>query len=151
MAKYMEVSTEIYNIYLRRISPEDIHVYSVDEVFIDATSYLKTCGVTARELAAQLINDVINETGITATVGIGTNLFLAKVAMDIDAKHMEPDKNGVRISELDEMSFRERLWDHTPITDFWRIGRGMRRGSTNTAYIRWAILRSHLSRGRKAM
>ncbi|MBQ1892672.1 MAG: DNA methylase [Clostridia bacterium] len=125
MAKYMEVSTEIYNIYLRRISPEDIHVYSVDEVFIDATSYLKTRGVTARQLAAQLINDVINETGITATVGIGTNLFLAKVAMDIDAKHMEPDKNGVRISELDEMSFRERLWDHTPITDFWRIGRGI--------------------------
>ena len=125
MAKYMEVSTQIYDIYLRRISSEDIHVYSVDEVFIDATSYLKTRGVTARELAAELINDVIAETGITATVGIGTNLFLAKIAMDIDAKHMEPDKNGVRISELDEMSFRERLWDHKPITDFWRIGRGI--------------------------
>lgn len=125
MARYVEVSTAIYNIYLRHISPEDIHVYSIDEVFIDAASYLKTYRLTARELAMTLIGEVPNETGITATVGIGTNPYLAKVAMDIDAKHMKPDENGVRISELDEMSYRERLWDHRPITDFWRVGPGI--------------------------
>ncbi|MBO4383969.1 MAG: DNA methylase [Clostridia bacterium] len=125
MARYVEVSTAIYNIYLRYISPEDIHVYSIDEVFIDATNYLGTYRLTARELAMEMIGDVLAETGITATVGIGTNLYLAKIAMDIDAKHMPPDENGVRISELDEISYRERLWEHRPITDFWRVGRGI--------------------------
>ncbi len=125
MARYMEVSAKIYDIYLRYIAPEDIHVYSVDEVFIDVTNYLKSFKVTPRELAMRMINAVLEETGITATVGIGTNMYLAKIAMDIDAKHMQPDSNGVRISELDEMSYRKRLWAHTPITDFWRIGRGI--------------------------
>ena len=125
MARYMEVSANIYKIYLRYIAPEDIHVYSVDEVFIDVSKYLKPLKTTARELAMRMIADVLKETGITATVGIGTNLYLAKIAMDIDAKHMPPDKNGVRIAELDEMSYRERLWAHTPITDFWRVGHGI--------------------------
>lgn len=124
MAKYMEVSSKIYSIYLKYISPDDIHVYSIDEVFIDATNYLKTYKMTANELAVTMINDVLKSTGITATAGIGTNLYLAKIAMDIDAKRMKPDKNGVRISELDEHSYRERLWTHKPLTDFWRIGKG---------------------------
>ena len=124
MAKYMEVSTEIYNIYLKYIAPEDIHVYSIDEVFIDATDYLKTYNMSPRELAMIMIKDVLDTTGITATAGIGTNLYLCKVAMDIEAKHIEPDKDGVRIAELDEMSYRRKLWDHRPITDFWRIGKG---------------------------
>lgn len=124
MSRYMELSDRIYNIYLRYIAPEDIHVYSIDEVFIDASSYLKTYGTTARELAVRMIHDVLTETGITATVGIGTNLYLAKVAMDIVAKKMQADKDGVRIAELDEMSYRRTLWEHTPITDFWRVGRG---------------------------
>ena len=124
MAYYMEYSTKIYNIYLRYIAPEDIHVYSVDEVFIDVTSYLKTYEKTPRELAMMLIMDVLKETGITATAGIGTNLYLCKVAMDIVAKHIKPDKDGVRIAELNEISYRRILWGHKPITDFWRIGRG---------------------------
>ena len=124
MAKYMEVSTEIYNIYLKSIAPEDIHVYSIDEVFIDATDYLKTYNMSPRELAMTMIKDVLDTTGITATAGIGTNLYLCKVAMDIEAKHIEPDKDGVRIAELDEMSYRRKLWDHRPLTDFWRIGKG---------------------------
>lgn len=124
MAHYMEVSTKIYEIYLRYIAPEDIHVYSIDEVFIDATSYLKTYRCTANELAIRMIRDVLKETGITATAGIGTNLYLAKVAMDIVAKKMSADENGVRIAELDEMSFRDKLWGHKPLTDFWRIGSG---------------------------
>ena len=127
MAEYMRVSTLIYGIYLRRVAPEDIHVYSVDEVFIDASRYLQTYRMTARELAYALIRDVLRETGITATAGIGTNLYLCKVAMDIVAKHMSPDKDGVRIAELDEQSYREQLWAHRPITDFWRIGRGYAR------------------------
>ena len=124
MAKYMKMSTRIYNVYLKYIAPEDIHVYSIDEVFIDATHYLKTYGLTARELAIKMIRDVLKETGITATAGIGTNLYLAKIAMDIVAKKMPADKDGVRIAELDEMSYRRELWNHTPITDFWRIGKG---------------------------
>ena len=124
MAHYMDVSTKIYQIYLRHIAPEDIHVYSIDEVFIDATGYLAASGLTARELAMKLILEVLNETGITATAGIGTNLYLCKVAMDIGAKHIQPDENGVRIAELDEMSFRRTLWAHRPLTDFWRVGRG---------------------------
>ena len=124
MAHYMDVSTKIYQIYLRHIAPEDIHVYSIDEVFIDATGYLAASGLTARELAMKLILEVLNETGITATAGIGTNLYLCKVAMDIGAKHIQPDENGVRIAELDEMSYRRTLWPHQPLTDFWRVGRG---------------------------
>ena len=124
MARYMEVSGRIYEVYLRYIAPEDIHVYSIDEVFIDATAYLKTYGMTARELARTMILDVLGATGITATAGIGTNLYLCKVAMDIEAKHIPADENGVRIAELDEASYRSALWDHRPITDFWRVGRG---------------------------
>lgn len=125
MAHYMEVSTRIYNVYLKYIAPEDIHIYSIDEVFIDATDYLKTYGLTPHELAMKMVLDVLETTGITATAGIGTNLYLCKIAMDIYAKHCEPDKNGVRIAELDEMSYRRILWDHRPLTDFWRVGRGI--------------------------
>lgn len=124
MALYMKYSTEIYNIYLRYIAPEDIHVYSIDEVMIDASAYLDTYKLSARELTKRMILDVQNETGITATAGIGTNLYLSKVAMDIVAKHIEPDQSGVRIAELDERTYRELLWGHRPLTDFWRVGRG---------------------------
>lgn len=124
MAHYMEVSTQIYNIYLRYIAPEDIHVYSIDEVFIDTTGYLKTYRLSPRELAMKLIQEVLRETGITATAGIGTNLYLCKIAMDIVAKHIPADENGVRIAELDEMSYRHKLWNHRPLTDFWRVGSG---------------------------
>lgn len=124
MALYMDYSTRIYNIYLRFVAKEDIHVYSVDEVMIDVTSYLETYRMTARQLAAQMIRAVMKETGITATAGIGTNLYLCKVAMDIVAKHVEADEDGLRIAELDEMSYRRLLWDHKPITDFWRVGKG---------------------------
>jgi len=124
MAHYMKWSTRIYQIYLQFAAPEDIHVYSIDEVMIDVTDYLKTDGITAREMAERMIHAVYSVTGITATAGIGTNLYLAKVAMDIVAKHVEPDENGVRIGELDEMSYRRLLWGHRPLTDFWRVGRG---------------------------
>ena len=124
MARYMEISTEIYNIYLKYIAPEDMHVYSIDEVFMDVTSYLNTYRLSARELAMKIILDVLHTAGITATAGIGTNLYLCKVAMDIEAKHIPPDKNGVRIAELDEMSYRRKLWSHRPLTDFWRVGKG---------------------------
>ena len=124
MARYMEYSTKIYNIYLKYIAPEDIHIYSIDEVFIDVTHYLSTYNMTARELAMTMIQDILSTTGITATAGIGTNMYLCKIAMDIVAKHIEPDKNGVRIAELDEMSYRRLLWNHKPLTDFWRVGRG---------------------------
>ena len=124
MAYYMEYSTRIYQIYLKYIAPEDIVVYSIDEVFIDVTSYLKTYKMTARQLAMTIINDIFRTTGITATAGIGTNLYLCKIAMDIVAKKMPADENGVRIAELDEMSYRRQLWNHTPITDFWRVGNG---------------------------
>lgn len=124
MAYYMKYSTRIYDIYLRYIAPEDMHVYSIDEVFIDATTYLKTYKLTARELALKMIKDVQKETGVTATAGIGTNMYLCKVAMDIVAKKIPPDKDGVRIAKLDEMSYRRLLWNHAPLTDFWRVGRG---------------------------
>lgn len=124
MAYYMEYGTRIYHVYLKYVAPEDIHVYSIDEVFIDATSYLKTYQCTAHELAMRIILDVLKTTGITATAGIGTNLYLAKVAMDIVAKHIPADENGVRIAELDEESYRKTLWTHRPITDFWRVGKG---------------------------
>ena len=124
MSRYMEISTKIYQIYLRYIAPEYIHVYSIDEVFMDVTKYLKIYNKTPKELAITMIKDVMEETGITATAGIGTNLYLCKVAMDIVAKHVDADENGVRIAELDEIKYRELLWDHEPITDFWRVGRG---------------------------
>ena len=124
MACYIQESARIYNVYLKYVAPEDIHVYSIDEVFMDVTNYLTTYGLTARELAMKMILDVLKTTGITATAGIGSNLFLSKIAMDIVAKHIPADENGVRIAELDEMGFRRQLWDHRPITDFWRVGRG---------------------------
>ncbi len=124
MAKYIEVSCKIYDIYLKYIAPEDIHVYSIDEVFMDVTDYLATYKKTAHELAIMMIRDVLKQTGITATAGIGTNMYLAKVAMDIVAKKMPADEDGVRIAELDEMAYRKQLWNHFPITDFWRVGRG---------------------------
>lgn len=127
MNRYMEMSSRIYGIYLKYVAPEDIHVYSVDEVFIDATAYLKTYKLSAREFAMMLVRDVFSATGITATAGIGTNLYLCKVAMDIVAKHIKPDKNGVRIASLNEISYRRMLWDHRPLTDFWRIGGGYSR------------------------
>ena len=124
MAYYLEYSTKIYSVYLKYIAPEDIFPYSIDEVFIDATNYLNTYQMTARELAMTMIQDVLKTTGITATAGIGTNMYLCKIAMDIVAKHIEPDKDGVRIAELDEMSYRRQLWNHRPLTDFWRVGKG---------------------------
>lgn len=127
MAYYLEYSTRIYQIYLNYIAPEDIHVYSIDEVFMDVTSYLDIYGLTPKELAARIILDVFRSTGITATAGIGTNLYLCKVAMDIVAKHVSPDAHGVRIAELDEISYRKLLWNHRPLTDFWRIGHGIQK------------------------
>lgn len=124
MARYMEVSTQIYQIYLKYVAPEDIHVYSIDEVFMDVTDYLDTYKMTPKQLAVKMIKEVLEQTKITATAGIGTNLYLCKVAMDIVAKHVEPDENGVRVAFLDEMRYRELLWDHRPITDFWRVGAG---------------------------
>lgn len=124
MAYYMKYSTSIYNIYLKYFSEEDIFSYSIDEVFCDVTNYLNTYKMTPKELATKVVQDVYNTTGITATCGIGTNLYLAKIAMDIGAKHVQADKNGVRIAELNEMSYRKLLWNHTPLTDFWRVGKG---------------------------
>jgi len=124
MAHYIAYSTKIYEVYLKYIAPEDIHVYSIDEVLIDATNYLAAYKMTAHELAMTMIRSVLQTTGITATAGIGTNLYLAKIAMDIVAKRMPPDRDGVRIAELDEMSYRQQLWHHRPLTDFWRVGRG---------------------------
>lgn len=124
MAYYMEYSTRIYSIYMKYVAPEDIIVYSIDEVFMDVTNYLNTYGLTPHDLAMKIILDVLESTGITATAGIGTNLYLAKIAMDIVAKHIPADQNGVRITELDEMSYRQILWTHQPLTDFWRLGKG---------------------------
>ena len=124
MAYYMEYSTRIYQVYMKYVAPEDIVVYSIDEVFMDVTDYLNTYKLSPHDLAMKMILDVLETTGITATAGIGTNLFLCKVAMDIVAKHIPADENGVRIAELDEMSYREKLWTHQPLTDFWRVGRG---------------------------
>ena len=142
MALYIEYSVRIYRIYLKYVAPEDIHVYSIDEVFIDATAYLRTYGMTAKELAAKMIRDVLEQTGITATAGIGTNLYLCKIAMDIMAKRVQPDKNGVRIASLDELSYRKQLWDHRPLTDFWRVGRGyMKKLEENGLYTMGDIAR----------
>lgn len=127
MALYLEYSTRIYEVYLKYIAPEDIHVYSIDEVFIDVTPYLETYQQTPRELVMTILQDVLKTTGITATAGIGTNLYLAKIAMDIVAKRSPPDQNGVRVAELDEMAYRKQLWNHRPLTDFWRVGKGYAR------------------------
>ena len=124
MAHYMEYSTRVYQIYLKYLAPEDIHVYSIDEIMCDVTDYLNTYGMTAKELVSKIIRDIYDTMGMTATAGIGTNLYLCKVAMDILAKHVEPDYNGVRIAELNEISYRRLLWTHQPITDFWRVGQG---------------------------
>lgn len=127
MARYLEYSTQIYDIYLKYIAPEDIHVYSIDEVFLDVTQYLKIYKMTAEELSTTIATEILEKKGLTVTAGIGTNLYLCKVAMDIVAKHIEPDANGVRIAKLDEISYRELLWDHRPLTDFWRVGAGYRK------------------------
>ncbi len=127
MAYYMKYSTDIYNIYLKYIAPEDMHVYSIDEVFMDVTDYLGIYRMSPHGLAMTIIQDVLKQTGITATAGIGSNLYLCKIAMDVEAKHIAPDKDGVRIAELDEMSYRQKLWGHRPITDFWRVGPGYAR------------------------
>ena len=127
MARYMEISTRIFNIYSKYVAPEDIHVYSVDEVFMDVTHYLKNYGMTTHELAMTMIRDVLGQTGITATAGIGTNLYLCKIAMDIVAKHIPADRDGVRIAELDEQGYRRQMWSHRPLTDFWRVGKGYAR------------------------
>lgn len=124
MAHYIEISTKIYQIYLRFVAAEDIHVYSIDEVFMDVTKYLRPSGLSAYDFAKKILNEIANETKITATAGIGSNLYLAKVAMDIVAKHIPADKDGVRIAQLSEMSYRKQLWSHRPLTDFWRIGNG---------------------------
>jgi len=125
MALYSKYSNRVYGVYLRYFAPEDIHDYSIDEVFIDATDYLKVRKSTPHELVREVIKEVLRETGITATAGIGTNMYLCKVAMDIVAKHVDADEDGVRIAELNELSYREQLWDHKPLTDFWRVGRGI--------------------------
>lgn len=127
MAHYLEVSGRVYGVYLRYAAPEHIHVYSIDEVFIDATPYLRALGMGPHEMARAIVRDILAQTGITATAGIGTNMYLAKVAMDIVAKHMPADEDGVRVAELDEMSYRRLLWNHRPLTDFWRVGRGYAR------------------------
>lgn len=147
MAYYMKYSNRIYEIYLNYIAPEDMHVYSIDEVFIEATHYLKTYGLTARQLAMKMMQDVLKTTGITAAAGIGTNLYLSKIAMDIVAKHVTPNQNGVRIAELDERSYRKLLWEHRPLTDFWRIGRGYaRKLEANGLYTMGDIARCSLGK-----
>ena len=127
MKTYMEISSRIYEIYMKYVAPEDVHVYSIDEVFMDVTAYLRVSGMDARAFAMRIIQDVLQETGITATAGIGPNLYLCKIAMDVEAKHIPEDENGVRIAWLDEMSYREKYWNHRPITDFWRVGKGYER------------------------
>ncbi len=148
MALYMEYSARIYDIYLKYVAPEDIHVYSVDEVFIDATHYLGSRKMTAHEFVKAIIRDVLEQTGITATAGIGTNLYLCKVAMDIVAKHVEADADGVRIAQLDEHSYREKLWAHRPLRDFWRVGRGYaERLEAHGLYTMGDIARASLTEG----
>ena len=152
MAHYMKVSAQIYGIYLKYVAPEDIFAYSVDEVFIDATGYLSTYNTDGHGFARMLIQDVLNTTGITATAGIGTNMFLCKVAMDIVAKHIPADKDGVRIAELDEQTFKDKWWSHRPITDFWRVGAGTaKRLETLQIYTmgdiaRWSLDRYHIGK-----
>ena len=148
MKKYMKYSNAIYNIYLKYLSPEDIYVYSIDEVFCDLTSYLKVYGVSAKELVTKMIKDVYDTTGITATAGIGTNMYLAKICMDIVAKHADANEFGVRIAEIDEMKYRRLLWSHRPLTDFWRVGPGIaRRLEQNRMYTMGDVARCSLSNG----
>ena len=150
MALYLKYSTKIYNIYLRYVSPSDIHVYSIDEVFIDATSYMKLYQMTPYKLALKMINDILKETGITATCGIAPNLYLCKVAMDIVAKHIDANKDGVRIATLDVMKYRKLLWNHRPLTDFWRVGRGTaKRLEDNKIYTMGDIARTSLDNEEK--
>ena len=153
MAHYIAYSTKIHEVYLKYVAPEDILTYSIDEVFIDLTSYLNTYHMTAHELTMTMIKDVLATTGITATAGIGTNMYLAKIAMDITAKKMQPDKDGVRIAELDEMSYRKELWEHKPLTDFWRVGKGIsKKLEDNRMYTMGDIARaSTTSYGRKTL
>lgn len=147
MKRYMEVSTKIFGIYLNYLSSEDIIAYSIDEIFADITDYLTTYGCSAHELVIRMIRDILSQTGITATAGIGTNLFLAKIAMDIEAKHSPADADGVRIAELDEMSFRRKYWTHRPLTDFWRIGPGIAsRLEANRMYTLGDVARCSLQR-----
>ena len=141
MSYYIKYSSQIYNIYLKYFSPDDIFVYSIDEVFCDITPYLSTYKMSPRELTTKIILDVYKNTGITATAGIGTNLYLSKVAMDIVAKHTKPDKNGVRIAGLDELTYRKLLWNHKPLTDFWRVGKGY---AKKLECIQWEILQKLL-------
>ncbi len=147
MALYIEYSTRIYNIYLKYVAPEDIHVYSIDEVFMDITDYLRIHKLSPRELAKRIISDVWKETGITATAGLGTNLYLAKIAMDIVAKKLPPDEDGVRIALLDEISYRKQLWHHRPLTDFWRVGKGYaKKLEKNRLYTMGDIARCSMTR-----
>ena len=147
MAHYITYSTQVYNVYLKYVAPEDIHVYSIDEVFLDATAYLQYNNVTARGFAKIIVQDVLETTGITATAGIGTNLYLCKVAMDIVAKHIEPDADGVRIAKLNERSYRHLLWDHRPLTDFWRVGHGYaRRLEANGIFTMGDVARCSINR-----
>ncbi len=139
MALYMDYSTRIYNVYLKYIAPEDIHVYSIDEVFLDVTNYLKSSNLGAREFTKKIIQDILYTVGVTATAGIGTNLYLCKIAMDIVAKHIPADEDGVRIAEIDEISYRELLWTHQPITDFWRVGKGYAKKLWTMIYTQWVI------------
>lgn len=124
MALYVDYSTRIYQVYLKYVAPEDMHVYSIDEVFLDVTDYLLIYKMSPEELARKIVTDVLKTTGITATAGIGSNMYLCKIAMDIEAKHIEADENGVRIASLNEKTYREKMWNHRPLTDFWRVGRG---------------------------
>lgn len=150
MAHYMEHSAKIYEVYLKYVSPEDIHVYSIDEVFMEITPYLRASGLTAYQFVRKIIREVLEESGITATAGIGTNLYLAKVAMDIVAKHTEADEYGVRIAQLDEMSYRRLLWEHRPLTDFWRVGRGYaKKLERNGLYTMGDIARCSLGKERE--
>lgn len=157
MALYMKISAQIYGIYLKYVAPEDIFAYSIDEVFIDATGYLTTYNTDGHGFARMLIQDVLRTTGITATAGIGTNMYLCKVAMDIVAKHIPADKDGVRIAELNEQSYKEKLWQHTPITDFWRVGRGIAKRLEKLAIFtmgdiaRYSLDRRHIGRIYKAL
>lgn len=140
MKKYMKYSTEIYNIYLKYFSADDIYVYSIDEVFIDVTHYLQTYQMKASELSTKVVHDVYKSTGITATCGIGTNLYLAKVVMDIVAKHAKANKYGVRIACLDEQMYKKQLWNHKPLTDFWRVGKGIAKNLNKIICIQWEML-----------
>ena len=149
MARYMEWSARIYQVYLRHVAPEDIHPYSIDEVFMDITPYLQTTGLAPWEFAKRVVKDVLDTTGITVTAGIGPNLYLCKAALDIVFKHIRPDKDGVRIARLNELSYRQLLWSHRPITDFWRVGPGyMGKGWQSTAFIRWGTSRAAPSAAR---